>query len=222
MNTETATVLSTEEIYQGGFVTWFHGPGLTAGVEPGQFVMTHCSSEGTDPMFARAFSYHRIDGDRFALLYNVVGHGTTWLSQRQKGDPVRLYGPLGKGFRLPEETGNLLLIAGGVGVAPMVDMAERAVAGGHHVQVTCPGDTQPTVIQGEMDTRCGDFSSDSWSSDSWSSDSWSSDSWSSDSWSSDSWSSDSWSSDSWSSDSWSSDSWSSASWDPAPSAGGRQ
>ena len=130
---EQATVISTEAAYQGALVTWFHAPGLSRGVEPGQFVMVHCSFEGTDPMFARAFSYHRVDGDRFALLYNVVGRGTSWLSQRTTGDAVRMYGPLGKGFRFPEERGNLLLVGGGVGIAPMVDTAERALAAGHQV-----------------------------------------------------------------------------------------
>ncbi|MCK9520338.1 MAG: dihydroorotate dehydrogenase electron transfer subunit, partial [Dehalococcoidia bacterium] len=99
----------------------------------GQFVMVHCSVEGLDPMFARAFSYYKVDGDRFALLYTVVGRGTRWLSERGRGDQVRMYGPLGRGLRLPAGSGNLLLIGGGVGIAPLVDTAERAVAKGHQV-----------------------------------------------------------------------------------------
>jgi dihydroorotate dehydrogenase electron transfer subunit len=133
VNIEQATIVSTEPAYDGAFVTWFHAPSLTKNTEPGQFVMVHCSHEGTDPMFARAFSYHRIDGDRFAILYNVVGRGTSWLAAQPTGTSVRVYGPLGKGFRFPEDRGNLLLIGGGVGIAPMVDVAERAVAVGHQV-----------------------------------------------------------------------------------------
>lgn len=130
---ETASVLSTERAYEGAFITWFHAPGLSAHVDPGQFVMIHCSTEGLDPMFARAFSYYRLDQDRFAILYNVIGKGTEWLSRRQRGDRVRVYGPLGNGFRLPDPPSNLLLIGGGVGIAPLVDTACRAVAAGHHV-----------------------------------------------------------------------------------------
>jgi dihydroorotate dehydrogenase electron transfer subunit len=133
VNIETATIISTERAYEGGYVTWFTAPSLAANVQPGQFVMAHCSSDGTDPMFARAFSYHRVKADRFALLYNIVGKGTRWLVEQPNGTGVRMYGPLGTEFRLPAERGNLLLIAGGVGVAPMVDLAERAIAGGHHV-----------------------------------------------------------------------------------------
>jgi dihydroorotate dehydrogenase electron transfer subunit len=133
VNIATATLLSNEPAWEGAYIAWVHAPELTRNVEPGQFVMVHCSVEGLDPMFARAFSYYRLDGDRFALLYAVVGRGTRWLSERTRGDQVRMYGPLGRGFRLPEDTGNLLLIGGGVGIAPLVDTAERAVARGHHV-----------------------------------------------------------------------------------------
>ena len=132
---ETATVLSNERACEGAHVAWFHAPPLAKNVDPGQFVMVHCSDDGMSPFFARAFSYHRLDGDRFALLYNVVGKGTEWLARRNRGDRVRMYGPLGNGFRLPNEPGNLLLVGGGVGIAPLVDLAERAIPLGHHVVV---------------------------------------------------------------------------------------
>jgi dihydroorotate dehydrogenase electron transfer subunit len=130
---EDAHILSTERAYEGAFVTWFHAPGLSASVEPGQFVMVHCSAERLDPMFARAFSYYRLDGDRFALLYSAVGRGTSWLAQQPRGTLVRAFGPLGNGFRLPDSESNLLLIGGGVGVAPLVETARRALLAGHHV-----------------------------------------------------------------------------------------
>jgi dihydroorotate dehydrogenase electron transfer subunit len=132
---EDVTVLSTEPAYDGALVTWFDAPNLSRDTGAGQFVMAHCSFERTDPMFARALSYHRVAEGRFALLYNVVGRGTSWLAQRKRGEAVRMYGPLGKGFRLPDAPGNLLLIGGGVGIAPMADTAERAVAAGHQVVV---------------------------------------------------------------------------------------
>ena len=142
----TATILSTEPAYEGGYLTWFHAPGLSANVQAGQFIMVHCSAEGADPMFARAFSYHRIKGDRFAILYNVVGKGTRWLAAQPRGQVVRMYGPLGNEFRLPPEPGNLLLIGGGVGIAPMVDLAERAVADGHQVVAMMGARTQAQLL----------------------------------------------------------------------------
>ncbi|GAB4328155.1 MAG: dihydroorotate dehydrogenase electron transfer subunit [Dehalococcoidia bacterium] len=134
MNIETATVLSNEQIYENGHLIWFHAPQIvSAKPGPGQFVMVHCSPGGADPLFARAFSFHRLADARFALLFAVVGRGTEWLASRRRGDGVCVYGPLGKGYRLPRENANLLLIGGGVGVAPLVDLAERAVVKGHQV-----------------------------------------------------------------------------------------
>jgi len=133
MIVETATVLSNDIAYDGARLMWLGAPSLAAHVEPGQFVMVHCSEDAMDPLFARAFSYHRVDGDRFAILFNVVGKGTAWLAERSPGNPVRMYGPLGNGLRLPRDPGNLLLIGGGVGIAPLVDAAIRAVGQGHQV-----------------------------------------------------------------------------------------
>ena len=130
---EDVTLLSTERAYDGGYVSWFQAPRLSARKTPGQFVMVHCSQERTDPMFARAFSYYRVDGDRFAILYNVVGRGTTWLAAQPAGTVVRMYGPLGNGVRLPRDPSNVLLVGGGVGIAPLMDVAEVALRKGHQV-----------------------------------------------------------------------------------------
>lgn len=133
MNIEDAVIISTARAWDGAWITWFNAPGLTRGIEPGQFVMLHCSAERTEPMFARAFSYYRVEGDRFAICYAEVGQGTRWLSTQPRGTAVRTYGPLGNGFHLPEAPSNLLLIGGGAGIAPLVETAWQAVAEGHHV-----------------------------------------------------------------------------------------
>ncbi len=143
---EQAQVLSNEPAWPGTNLMWLQSPELSAGVAPGQFVMVHCSAEGLDPMFARAFSYCRADGDRFAILYTVVGRGTAWLAERRRGDLVGCYGPLGNGCRLPEEPGNLLLVAGGVGVAPLVALADRAVAAGHRVVALMGARTEAQLL----------------------------------------------------------------------------
>lgn len=133
MNLSEATVIETTEVYENAFVTWFESASLARRREPGQFVMVHCSNEGCEPLFARPFSYYRVEGTRFALLYAVVGRGTSWLARRTPGERVRMYGPLGRGIRLPRTPANILLVAGGVGVAPLVDLATLAVAQGHQV-----------------------------------------------------------------------------------------
>ena len=71
---------------------------------------------------------------RLAILFKVVGRGTLWLSQRQPGDKIDILGPLGKGFSIPSviarhevprQSRNLLLVAGGIGIAPLIFLAQR-------------------------------------------------------------------------------------------------
>ncbi len=124
----TADVLSNEELWPGGYLLWAHAPELARTAGPGQYVMVRCG-EGHDMPLRRPLSVHRVSpDDHVALLFKVVGRGTEWLAQRQKGDPLDLLGPLGNGFEIRPESGNLLLVAGGIGVAPLVALAEYAVA----------------------------------------------------------------------------------------------
>lgn len=146
---ETTTVLSNELIYDNTYRMWLQAPSLSARRDPGQFLMVQCSSEGAEPMFSRAFSYYRVDGDRLAILYSVVGDGTGWLSVRTRGDAIRLYGPLGTGLRLPDQPSNLLLVGGGVGIAPMVDAAEVAVGAGHSVVAMMGARTASALLPAE-------------------------------------------------------------------------
>lgn len=61
-----------------------------------------------------------------ALLFHITGKGTLWLSQRKKGDKLDILGPLGRGFSIESSSGNLLLVAGGIGVAPLLFLAQCA------------------------------------------------------------------------------------------------
>jgi dihydroorotate dehydrogenase electron transfer subunit len=69
----------------------------------------------------------------FAILYDVRGRGTTWLSHRRPGDTIHAFGPLGRGYDLNEDTQNVLLVAGGMGVAAVIALADEAVAAGKNV-----------------------------------------------------------------------------------------
>jgi dihydroorotate dehydrogenase electron transfer subunit len=58
------------------------------------------------------------------LLYKVMGDGLRHLSSRKAGDLVSLIGPIGQGFRLAPQRPRALLIGGGVGIPPMIFLAE--------------------------------------------------------------------------------------------------
>lgn len=104
--------------------------GQTLGrARPGQFVMLGPLGElAWDPFLRRPFSIYRLAGDRLSLLVAVAGRGTRLLADLQP--PVRLgmLGPLGNGFRPPAAARQTVLVAGGLGVAPLVFLAERLLS----------------------------------------------------------------------------------------------
>ena len=111
---------------------WLRCPDIAREAMPGQFVMVRCGPETTLP---RPFSVHQADNDRIALLYAVRegGRGTEWLSRQKSGASVSIFGPLGNGFVLPPTPKNLLLVAGGIGIAPLYFLAQHAVQNNYKV-----------------------------------------------------------------------------------------
>jgi dihydroorotate dehydrogenase electron transfer subunit len=102
--------------------------GSFARSKPGQFVMLGFP-ECIDPLLRRPFSIHRLieaEGQfqGIELLYKTVGPATRRLSRLRAGEPVSLLGPLGNAFLVPSEARRIYLVAGGVGVAPLVFFAE--------------------------------------------------------------------------------------------------
>ena len=100
-------------------------PDLARESRPGQFVMVQ-TGKGLDPFLRRPFSLHRISPSHIEILYQVVGKGTELLSNLRPGEYIDLIGPLGKRFPHPEETqGCLILLAGGMGIAPLLAFSEE-------------------------------------------------------------------------------------------------
>ena len=64
-------------------------------------------------------------GVELDLIHRVVGVGTDWLSRLRPGDTVDLLGPLGNRFPLPPSGATAVLVGGGVGIPPMIYLAER-------------------------------------------------------------------------------------------------
>lgn len=100
---------------------------------PGQFVEVRI--DGVPEVFLRRpISVNFVDRERneLWLLVAVVGEGTRQMAQLQAGDVVNIVGPLGNGFSLPagEAAGTVLLVGGGVGVAPLLYQGAMLKAAG--------------------------------------------------------------------------------------------
>ena len=141
MSTERslATIVSTAEVMPGVHLIWVRAPGIAAASRPGQFVMARCG-QGAAPLLRRPLSIHQVAPkveaglpSELALLLAVVGRGTQWLAQAKPGEQLDLLGPLGNGFSIEPSSQNLLLVAGGIGIAPLVALACDALAIGRSV-----------------------------------------------------------------------------------------
>jgi dihydroorotate dehydrogenase electron transfer subunit len=131
---EMADVLWNEKLgnlyYRMGFICDFD----YQQAEPGQFVMVRMA-DGTGPLLRRPFSIHRqiFNGKGFKgieLLYKVVGNCTDKLSHLTTGDKLDLLGPLGRGFRVSPDYQKVYIVAGGIGVAPLVFLALKLKGAG--------------------------------------------------------------------------------------------
>ena len=91
--------------------------GLEPGV-PGQFFML----EAPGRLLPRPMSLCLAPRDELAFLVDPIGPGTRALCNLRPGGAIHVFGPLGKGFDL--ELSRPLLVAGGIGIAPMPYLAE--------------------------------------------------------------------------------------------------
>ena len=117
----------------GVYLIWLESPQIASTAQPGQFVMLRCGKEN---LLRRPLSIHQLaDGTKLAFLFTVVGKGTHWLSQRQAGNNIDLLGPLGNGFSIHPASHNLLLVAGGIGIAPLYSLASSASKEGYSIRI---------------------------------------------------------------------------------------
>jgi len=94
--------------------------------QAGQFVEIKVS-DSDDPFLRRPLGIHRVKGDTFEVLCEIVGRGSEILSHKKPGEYLDIIGPLGSGFNPAPGTQHQIpvLVAGGMGVAPLVFLAEE-------------------------------------------------------------------------------------------------
>ena len=121
-----ATIIALRELTPGYFLLTLRAPAIAAAARPGQFAQVRVSAgQSIDPLLARPISILRTDMavGEVALLFKVVGRGTALLSAQQPGAELRVLGPIGNGFSVPETARNIALVAGGVGMPPLFFLA---------------------------------------------------------------------------------------------------
>ncbi len=121
MNIKRITSIQRKRWLTGNvFGLEFYVPGIDP--RPGQFFQVQ-AGEGYDPFLNRPISVASYMRGRLQLIIKVMGKGTRILSEKHEGDTVALLGPFGNGAKIAR--GKCLLIAGGIGAAPLYFLAQH-------------------------------------------------------------------------------------------------
>ena len=137
MESTEAQILYNEEVAPGYYrlgLDWKTPP-----IVPGHFVMLRVE-HGLDPLLRRPFGIYKVlgatrrgpsplKGTGVEILYQVVGKGTQILSMKAPGERLDLLGPLGGGFPEPKIGEKTVLVAGGMGIAPLYLFAAALAEG---------------------------------------------------------------------------------------------
>jgi dihydroorotate dehydrogenase electron transfer subunit len=118
---EDGELLRIDEFPGDQFIMRIRSPKCAAAAQPGSFV--HVTCDDTLPM-RRPLSIMRVEDDCIDILYKIVGDGLRWLSKKRPGESISVLGPIGQPFRPSPDRPNALLIGGGVGIPPMVFVAD--------------------------------------------------------------------------------------------------
>lgn len=124
-------------------------------MHPGQFVQVLIT--GSQPTYLRRpISVYEVDpvNNTFSLLIKKLGAGTRHLSQIQAGDMLNVVYPLGNSFTIPS-AGSVLLVGGGVGMAPMLMLASQIDHANSKVDIIIGGRTAEDIIAPEKFQQYG-------------------------------------------------------------------
>ena len=119
---EIAKVVSQEQLSEGIFDMWIETCNIAEKAVPGQFISVY--TRDASRLLPRPISICEVDGNRLRIVYRVVGGGTTEFSGYKSGESIHILGPIGNGFPI-KEGGKAILIGGGIGIPPMLELAKR-------------------------------------------------------------------------------------------------
>jgi len=155
-----AVVLANTRLSPDYNVLSLDAPEVARDAAPGQFVMIK-TSPGLDPLLRRPFSIFEILRDDhgeirgLSLLNKRVGVGTSLLYDAQPGDPISCLGPLGRPFVPVDSPAQAWMVAGGVGLAPFVTLAEALKARGTSMTLFYGGRSAADLYHAEFFERLG-------------------------------------------------------------------
>ncbi|CAH9016858.1 dihydroorotate dehydrogenase electron transfer subunit [Candidatus Nitrosacidococcus sp. I8] len=143
---EEAKILAHDTYQSNQHVLWVSAPEIAARATPGSFAHIQCDS--SLPM-RRPISIMRADPKRgwLEFFYKVVGIGTQLLAKKVVGETINLMGPIGQPFQLDSKYSRPLLLGGGVGIPPMIFLADLLRHNTHYKPLVLMGSEIPFPFQ---------------------------------------------------------------------------
>jgi dihydroorotate dehydrogenase electron transfer subunit len=162
------TVVDAEPVMGDAVLLTFTCPlGLASTAHAGRFVTILCRDlHSLDPLLPRAFSLYAASAvdNTLTVLVHPCGRARSWLASRRADDPLDVVGILGNAFTVAPKATNLLLVAGGFGIAPLMLLADEALTAGRHVTLLMgaagedgllPPSSLPNSVEYEVSTADG-------------------------------------------------------------------
>lgn len=144
---ELGRVLSNECIAPGVFVMEITAPLICNEARPGQFVHIRVVDSPIQ-LLRMPFGIYDCNPEigSIEICFQVLGEGTKQLSGLSIGDKVDVVGPIGHGWTMPAEAKHAMIIAGGLGAAPMNLLAREMAVNGVKVDVVLGGPTSERLV----------------------------------------------------------------------------
>lgn len=122
---EECKVKSNFKIAEDVFVMEIESRKIVTDSRPGQFLQIEVG-KGLAPLLRRPISISEIrrEDNIIVICYKAIGKGTCLLSKKKEGDTINIVGPLGNGFKIDCKSLNIGIIGGGIGVAPLLELAK--------------------------------------------------------------------------------------------------
>ncbi len=154
MREVSARVLDNRLVAENTFCLELYAPGVADAVLPGQFVMVGCPGA----FLRRPISVSGVAGRCMRLVVRVVGKGTRALASLRRNERVSVLGPLGRAFA--ESLSAPILVAGGIGVAPLLFLAQHLQTRGESFSFLYGERTAGYLISSELLPDCVELATD--------------------------------------------------------------
>lgn len=134
---------------------------VAATIMPGQFMNLAVPGDGSHILrIPLSFKCANADDSTVELLYAVVGEGTKRLSLMREGDSSVLTGPCGRGWWLPKNEGRALLVAGGIGLPPILAAAGMLAGEGVPYDMVVGVRTASLLLHDDLDAMASAMGED--------------------------------------------------------------